>query len=116
MKQAVVYQTDSNGLYLHEVLANELPLAPGTYNVPYGAKLIAPPAAPVGKVAQATGDQWVLVSDHRDTALYRVDTEEKYELGTAVDFDGSVVRYLGFGDVPAWLTPVEPLPAGESQE
>tara|TARA_A100000171_G_scaffold50555_1_gene62305 strand:- start:1006 stop:1317 length:312 start_codon:yes stop_codon:yes gene_type:complete len=93
---------------MHQAEANELAKAPGTYNIPFGAKLTPPPEAPEGMVALASGETWTLVEDHREEDFYRVDTDEKYELGVAVDVGGSVLRYFGFGEIPSWLTLTEP--------
>lgn len=104
MKKITVYQTDPDGLYQYEAVAHEYPLQPGTYNVPYGARISPPPAAPAGQVAQAVGDTWRLVADHRNAQLYRTDTAEAYSCGAVVNVNGQAVRYPGWGDVPAWLT------------
>ncbi|WZB70777.1 hypothetical protein WJ968_37155 [Achromobacter xylosoxidans] len=42
--QKKVYQTDSDGLYLYESIANELAMTPGRFNVPFGAYEDAPAA------------------------------------------------------------------------
>jgi len=84
MNQITVYQTDEDGAFLHPVIATELALAPGTYNVPFGAKLTAPPDAPEGHVAIATGDDWTTVEDHRKDTLYLVNSGEPYALKTTL--------------------------------
>lgn len=115
-QQITVYQTDADGLFLHAVTANELALQPGTYNVPYGARLTPPPEAPTGQAALAVGESWMLVEDHRDTKLYRIDGSE-YAAGSTVLEGGHAVRYPGWGPVPAWLTsnapPVEAEPTAD---
>ncbi|VFR81319.1 hypothetical protein RAN3_2556 [plant metagenome] len=113
-QQITVYQTDSDGLFLHPVVANELPLQPGTYNVPYGARLTAPPEAPAGQVALAVGESWTLVEDHRDATLYRISDGSEYATGSTVLDAGQVVRYPGWGQVPTWLTPLAPPAPGST--
>lgn len=114
IKQIPVWQTDKDGIYQYETVANELAAAPGSYNVPYGAKLNPPPAAPVGQVQLAVGDNWVLVADHRADKLFRTDTGEQYAYGTTVDVAGVACRYPGWGDMPAWLTPLAPPAPGST--
>ncbi|MPT39995.1 MAG: phage tail protein [Achromobacter sp.] len=109
MKQKTVYQTDIEGLFAYETLANELALAPGVYNIPYGAYEDAPPPAPAGMVQRrADGQAWSLVEDHRDARLWLVATGAPYSQHEEVEIDGVVSQYPGWGPVPAWLTPVEP--------
>jgi len=104
MNQITVYQTDEDGAFLHPVVATELALVPGTYNVPFGAKLTAPPQAPEGHVAIAVGDDWITTEDHRQDMLYLVDSGEPYALKTTLALNGAVVRYTGLGAIPDWLT------------
>lgn len=114
--QITVYQTDSTGLFVHAAVAHELPLAPGTYNVPHGALIVPPPLLDVGQAALAVGESWIVVPDHRADTLYRVDTGEPYSVGTAVTVDGQVVRYPGFGQLPGWLTLIAPDPVSAQVE
>jgi len=104
MNQITVYQTDEDGAFLHPVVATELTLAPGTYNVPFGAKLTAPPDAPEGHVAIAVGEDWTTVEDHRKDTLYLVDSGEPYALKTTFALNGVAARYTGLGAIPDWLT------------
>ena len=108
--QIEVYQTDANGIYTHSDMANELPLSRGTYNVPYGAKLTRPPETPPDKAALAVGESWTILDDHRQDTFYRADTGEKYEFERTIALDGGAVRYIGVGEVPAWLTSNPPAP------
>ncbi|WFC70742.1 phage tail protein [Achromobacter denitrificans] len=111
MKQKTVYQTDNEGLFAYETLANELALAPGVYNIPYGAYEDAPPPAPAGMVQRrADGQAWSLVEDHRDARLWLVATGAPYSQREEVEIEGVVSQYPGWGPVPAWLTLVEPQP------
>jgi len=112
--QVTVYQADAHGFYLHPVVANELPLSPGTYNVPYGAQLQPPPEAPIGMVARAVADEWELVEDHRAETLYRTDTGDQYDLGTTLQLGGEAVRYVGAGPIPNWLTTEAPPAPGST--
>jgi len=118
MNQITVYQTDANGAFLHPVVATELAMSPGTYNVPFGAKLNPPPEAPEGHVAVAVGDDWAVLEDHRKDTLYLVDSGEPYAFKTTLAVGGAAVRYTGLGAIPAWLTdqapaPQEPIPQTE---
>lgn len=106
-----VYQTDSDGLFLYAAVANELPLAPSFFNVPYGAVEEQPPAAPAGRVARWAGQAWELEEDHRHDSLWLVGAGEKYTVGAAVKVDDQDMRYPGWGAVPDWLTNIEPAPA-----
>lgn len=113
-KTKTVYQTASSGAYLYETVANELPLSPGDFNVPYGAVEVAPPDAPAGQVAQWQGNVWAIVADNRNATLYRTDTGEQYVIDSAVEVDGSETRYHGLGAIPAWLTALVPPAAGST--
>ncbi|VFR33724.1 hypothetical protein BRI6_3155 [plant metagenome] len=107
-QQVTVYQTDADGLFQHPFTANELAQQPGSFNIPYGARLSLPPVAAAGQVAQATGDSWALVEDWRASQFYRIDDASEYSLGAAILLGDQVVRYPGWGPVPAWLTRVAP--------
>ncbi|PJM72119.1 phage tail protein [Achromobacter ruhlandii] len=106
--QKAVFQTDSDGLFQYETVANELPLSPGMFNVPYGAQETAPPAAPAGMVARWDGERWGLVEDYRQAALYVAETGAPYILGGRLEIAGEPVSYSGWGPLPAWLTTVAP--------
>lgn len=41
--QKTVFQTNDDGLFLYESMANELALTPGAFNIPYGAYEDMPP-------------------------------------------------------------------------
>jgi len=116
MNQITVYQTDADGAFLHTTVANELPLTPGLFNVPFGAKLIAPPDAPAGHVAVAVGDGWITQEDHRSESLYLVSTGVPYALKTTIMLDAGAVRYTGLGAIPDWLTDVVPVAASEAPQ
>ncbi|WP_312438582.1 phage tail protein [Achromobacter sp.] len=105
----VVYQTAPNGLYLHEVGASELSFSPGEFNIPFGAYVDAPPAAPAGKVACRDRDRWILVDDYRNTPLWIAETGLPYSVGTSATVDGQDVAYPGYGPIPDWLTVQEPI-------
>lgn len=110
----VAYQTAPNGLYLHEVAASELALSPGEFNIPFGAYIEAPPAAPAGKVARREGERWNLVDDHRSTPLWITETGLPYSVDTRATVDGQEVAYPGYGPIPSWLTVAEPIsPTGK---
>lgn len=110
MKNIDVYQTDDHGLFLYEAQANELPLDPGKFNIPYGAVLTPPPAAPAGKVARWNGKAWEMVEDYRGASLYMASTGAAYTLGSSVEVDGKYVQYDGWGPLPDWLTDQAPMP------
>jgi len=99
-----VYQTDEDGAFLHPVLAHELAQSPGAYNVPFGAKLTAPPEVATGEVAVAAGDYWFTVENHREDTLYVVDSGQPYALKTTLIVNAAAVRYTGLGPIPDWLT------------
>jgi len=110
--QKTVYQTDVDGLFLYATTANELALAPGLYNIPFGAYEDAPPAAPAGQVARRTGDAWELVEDYRGVRLWLADSGMLYTIGQEVEVGGESVSYPGWGALPGWLTDAEPAPQG----
>ncbi|MGE8614040.1 MAG: phage tail protein [Achromobacter veterisilvae] len=113
MATKIVYQTDPvNRLYLYTTVANELPLAPGFFNIPFGAYEDAPPEAPEGYAAQRNeaGTEWGLVEDHRADALYLAASGAPYEVGSAVEIEGVPSSYPGWGEVPTWLTLTAPAP------
>lgn len=114
MKQKTVYQTTNEGLFAYESVAHELPLAPGYYNVPYGAYEDAPPDAPQGMVQRMTQAGWLLVEDHREARLWVTTTGEPYTINDAVEIEGESASYPGWGPLPSWLTMDEPeqAPAG----
>ena len=105
MTTKTVYQTNSDGLFLYETIANELALVPGTFNVPFRALDDAPPTAPAGKIQRHDGKRWTLVEDHRKATLHITATGDRYVIGTQVELEGEEpVSYRGWGPVPAWLT------------
>ncbi|ANY17224.1 hypothetical protein [Bordetella pseudohinzii] len=108
--QKKVFQTDDDGLYLYESVANGLALTPGTFNIPYGACDDAPPAPPAGKWPRRLGDAWVMVEDYRTTPLWVVGTGAPYSIGGELDVGDGKVCYPGWGPLPSWLTRVEPEP------
>lgn len=120
MATKIVYQTDNDQIFIYETLAHELALAPGQYNIPYGAYEDAPPAVAAGQCARRTADEtaWEVVEDHRSDTLYLVDGGAQYSRGSVVEVDGLDVSYPGWGPVPAWLTDVAPTPAplGDGQD
>ena len=108
-----VFQTDLDGLYLYDTVANELAMEPGAFNIPFGAQEVPPPAAPAGQVARWAGSAWVLVEDHRATQFYRTDSGQPYAFGSTIEVEGVAVSYKGWGAVPTWLTDVQPQPPEE---
>jgi len=117
MSSITVYQTDVDGAYAHETQAHEMALEPGVFNVPYGALLTPPPNTNEGQVAVAiSGDNWMVVANHRGDTLYRTDNDEAYALGTVINIDGQAARYSGLGDIPDWLTDIAPDPVVEVEE
>ncbi|GAB1835292.1 phage tail protein [Achromobacter xylosoxidans] len=107
MATKTVYQSDPiSGIYLFTTQANELALAPGLFNIPFGAYEESPPDVPAGEVAQwnPTLSAWIAVEDHRGETLYLVKDGTAYEMGSSVEIDGEPASYPGWGKVPAWLT------------
>lgn len=110
MKTKTVFQTDLDGLFLYETVANELALQPGSFNVPYGAVDSPPPQLPQGYVARWAGTTWESVEDHRADTLYVVDTGALYTRGSVVEVGDEEAAYAGWGPVPKWLTTSAPVP------
>ncbi|WP_413460234.1 phage tail protein [Herbaspirillum huttiense] len=121
MEAITVYQADSLGFYLYSLLAHELAMQPGSFNVPYGAKLAPPPATEPGYVARSSGpEEWTVVEDHRKEVLFYEKTPAagdapavfaQYEMSSVVEIGGMALRYDGGGEIPAWLTATPPAPA-----
>lgn len=109
MSTIVVYQADIKGFFLFETIAHELALAPGHFNIPFGAYEDEPPAAASGMIARRIGDEWVLVEDHREGVFYVVESNERYTIGAQAIVGGVEVQYDGGGAVPEWLTDIEPI-------
>jgi len=95
MNQITVYQTDADGAFLHSVVANELALAPGFFNVPHGAKLTAPPEVPADHVAVALGDDWITTEEHRKETLYVAESGVKYDFNSTIITNATAARYTG---------------------
>jgi hypothetical protein len=109
VKTKAVFQTNLDGLFLYETIANELALQGGSFNVPYGAVESPPPQVAEGHVARWTGAAWESVEDHRAETLYVVDTSDLYTHGSLIDVGGEQVAYAGWGPVPDWLTTTAPV-------
>lgn len=60
MSTKTVYQTDAQGWYLGETVADESPLEPGTWLLPAGAVEPAPPDPPEGKWPRWIDGAWTL--------------------------------------------------------
>lgn len=56
----IVYQTDSDGVFIGETVADESPLEPGVYLIPAGCIEVAPPA-PVAGFKRVWNGAWVQV-------------------------------------------------------
>ena len=54
----IVYQTDQNGYYLHETIADESPLEPGVWLIPGGCVEEKPPKLSDRQKARWSGSQW----------------------------------------------------------
>lgn len=106
--QKDVFQTDDDGLFLYTCAANELPLAPGVFNIPYGAYEDAPPVPSLGKWPRRAGDVWMMVDDHRTTPLWVVGSNAPYSLWADHEGPDGKVSYCGWGALPDWLTAVAP--------
>ena len=112
MSSITVFQADPLGFFLYPTEAFALPLQPGDFNVPYGALIDEPPAAPQGFVARVGDSGWQLVEDHRQDRLFYMAQVAKgdelaifadYTIGDRVMVDGQEQRYDGGGPVPDWL-------------
>lgn len=110
MSTIPVWQTDSAGFLVCQVLANELAMQPGVFNVPYGAYTDAPEPAPAGYVTRRIDDAWVQVEDYRAETLYISGTDTEYKVGSSIDIDGEDYVYDGSGPMPDWLSLSATLP------
>jgi hypothetical protein len=59
--QRIVYQTDDQGFYIGETIADPDPLTPGRWLLPRGAIEVAPPKIIGAKRAQWDGFRWKLI-------------------------------------------------------
>lgn len=59
--QRIVYQTDDNGFYLGEAIADPDPLTPGRWLLPAGAVNDPPPVITGMKRAKWVGYKWRMV-------------------------------------------------------
>ena len=103
-----VFQTDDDGLFLYETVANDLPLSPGAYNVPFGAYPDAPPRQ---RPLAALDGQWL--ADGRRPSRHAAmggGNGESYAIGSKIKLRGGVddLRYPGWGPLPAWLSDTAP--------
>lgn len=57
----IVYQTDSNGVFVGLAEADPSPLEPGEWLIPGGCVTVPPPTPPVGSVAVWMGGEWSVV-------------------------------------------------------
>lgn len=109
MKTIDVFQANQFGIFLFASIANELPLAPDTFNVPYGTYTDAPGEVPEGMLARRIDDEWVLQQDNRQKTFYVVESGAQYSMEAPVTVDGVAAFYDGGGDVPDWLTDIKPV-------
>ncbi len=87
--QKIVYQTNAQGLYVGQTVADPSPLEPGVWLIPGGCVEQAPPERPEHKAAHWDGQAWQLVNF----------------------YDGLVVYDIKTG-YPRTLTGMEPIPSG----
>lgn len=57
----IVYQTDSDGVYVGLAEADPSPLEPGEWLIPGGCVTVPPPTPPTGSVAVWMGGEWSVV-------------------------------------------------------
>jgi hypothetical protein len=69
----IVYQTDLDGIYVGTTVAQEDPKNPGTYLLPRGCVLEAPPVAGPHQVAVYKNEAWSLVADYRGVTYWLAD-------------------------------------------
>ena len=60
--QRLVYQTDANGLYVGEAIADPDPQNIGRWLIPAGCVEVKPPLFTGGKVAKWVGYKWKLIN------------------------------------------------------
>lgn len=60
MSEKIVSQLDDAGYFLHATVADESPLEPGVYLLPFGAVDLAPPVVPAGQRAKYSGGKFVM--------------------------------------------------------
>lgn len=105
MNTITVWQTNAAGFLLYAIGANELSMQSGEYNIPYGAYADAPPDARAGHVARRIEGAWAMVEDHRSDTLYVIDGHgTKYQIGSEIEIEGTMLSYDGGGPIPDWLT------------
>jgi hypothetical protein len=63
------YQTDENGFYVGDVVADESPLEPGVFMIPGGCVETPPPAPKDGYRARWNGEGWDLIAQAQEVAV-----------------------------------------------
>ena len=87
--QKIVYQTNAQGLYVGQAIADPNPMESGGWLIPGGCVEQAPPERPEHKAAHWNGQTWQLVDYHDGLIVYSIKTAE-----------------------PRTLTGMEPIPSG----
>lgn len=97
----VVYQTDADGIFIGTTLADESPLEPGTYLIPFRAYEVEPPALNENQVARWYVNKWIVepkpgsnvdsngdpLPPTQDELLERVKTFREEILANGFDYD-----------------------------
>ena len=60
MSGKLISQLDFNGYFIGPVMADESPLEPGVYHIPFGAVDATPPCVPAGKRAKFSENHFIL--------------------------------------------------------
>lgn len=74
--QKIVYQTNAQGLYVGQTVADRSPLEPDVWLIPGGCVEQAPPERPEHKAAHWNGQSWHLVNFYDGLVIYDIKTRE----------------------------------------
>lgn len=80
------FQTDKNGFYVGEFVADPSPRETGAYLVPAGGVVDAPPVAGAGQIARRVGNAWALVPDRRGSVYWLADHSRHEITEPGIDF------------------------------
>ena len=102
-----VFQTDDDGLFLYETVANDLPCRPAPTTCPLAPIPMRRPRQARGRAGRAMAGRWSKTIAPR---RYGWRKRGVYAIGSKIKLRGGVddLRYPGWGPLPAWLSDTAP--------
>ena len=103
-----VFQTDDDGLFLYETVANDLPVARRLQRALWRLSRCA--ARRRQRPLAALDGQWLADGRRPSRHAAMVAEGESYAIGSKIKLRGGVddLRYPGWGPLPAWLSDTAP--------